>query len=365
MASNKNQHFVPRCYLRPFTVDEAGVAINLYNIDRRRFIRMAPVKNQCSGNYFYGRNRFLEEDIQNLEIEYSTALRLIISPGYMLTNQHKRLLGKFWLFQHLRTEEASRRAIVMNEGMWQATGISGTTFRMEIREAVQMSMEIFVKTMDIVSDLQMCLIRNRTQIPFITSDDPAVLTNRWYLQNPRGIGRSFGFMSAGAIILLPISPSILCLGYDRDVYNVPHRNLWCDVRDPSEVKALNQHQFLNCRANIFVQNPDDSDMVHECFLDTLPFRISQRYRYNYAVRDRSEGDYERFISVDPTEVKNHGEAIVHLQTLHPSPAAWPRLLSWKKKGFIFYNGTGVGYVRRKHIIVDSSPPFRKERARGN
>lgn len=34
MASNKNQHFVPRCHLRPFTRDTEGKVINLFNLDR-------------------------------------------------------------------------------------------------------------------------------------------------------------------------------------------------------------------------------------------------------------------------------------------------------------------------------------------
>ncbi|AXW32869.1 hypothetical protein CJO88_05685 [Ralstonia solanacearum] len=55
VATNKNQHFVPRCYLRQFTIDRGNKAINLYNVERDRFIEGAPVKNQCSGDYFYGK----------------------------------------------------------------------------------------------------------------------------------------------------------------------------------------------------------------------------------------------------------------------------------------------------------------------
>lgn len=48
MAINKNQHFVPRCHLRPFTLGAAGLAINLINLDRKVLIPNAPVNNQCS-----------------------------------------------------------------------------------------------------------------------------------------------------------------------------------------------------------------------------------------------------------------------------------------------------------------------------
>jgi hypothetical protein len=86
MASNKNQHFVPRCYLRPFTIDGANRAINLYNIDRRKFIERAPVKHQCSGDYFYGKDQLLDKAIQAMEGAYGTALRIITSQNCALTD---------------------------------------------------------------------------------------------------------------------------------------------------------------------------------------------------------------------------------------------------------------------------------------
>src|SRR6476660_6741129 len=103
MASNKNQHFVPRCYLRPFTIGGVGSAINLYNIDRQKFIELAPVKHQCSGDYFYGKDPELEKAIQSVEGAYGATLRAIIGPQYSLTDEHRHVLKIFWLLQHLRT----------------------------------------------------------------------------------------------------------------------------------------------------------------------------------------------------------------------------------------------------------------------
>lgn len=54
MASNKNQHFVPRCHLKPFTLDSTKKNINLFNIDREQILENVPIKNQCSSDYFYG-----------------------------------------------------------------------------------------------------------------------------------------------------------------------------------------------------------------------------------------------------------------------------------------------------------------------
>ena len=60
MAANKNQHFVPRCYMRPCTVGAEAKAVNLFNLDRAKAIPNAPLKGQCSGDYFYGEDLRLE-----------------------------------------------------------------------------------------------------------------------------------------------------------------------------------------------------------------------------------------------------------------------------------------------------------------
>jgi hypothetical protein len=110
MASNKNQHFVPRCYLAPFTHDAAGKAINLLNIDRRKAVQGAPVKGQCSGNYFYGEDLVLERAMQQFEGQYAGRLRAILTPKYRLLPEDESMLRRFWLLQYMRTEAASLRS---------------------------------------------------------------------------------------------------------------------------------------------------------------------------------------------------------------------------------------------------------------
>lgn len=78
MASNKNQHFVPRCHLRPFTLGSEDAAISLFNLERKKLIPNAPVKNQCSKDYFYGTDEKLEKAIQLIESGYAQALRDLI-----------------------------------------------------------------------------------------------------------------------------------------------------------------------------------------------------------------------------------------------------------------------------------------------
>ncbi|MDN7874244.1 DUF4238 domain-containing protein [Burkholderia aenigmatica] len=362
MATNKNQHFVPRCYLRQFTSDGNDKSISLYNIERNRFIEGAPVKNQCSGDYFYGKDPLLEEAIQAIEQSYATAIREIIRPGYQLTDEHCSVLQLFWLMQHLRTEAASKRAVEMSNSMASIVESDHVDFKLQIRDAVQIAMQAFYESMDIVSDLRVCLVKNRSNIPFITSDDPAVLSNRWHLQIARKTGLSFGLNSAGALLFLPISPTILFLAYDQNIYNIPSKKGWVDLRRDVDANAFNQHQFLNCRANLFVKNPQHFELIQTAFLEVFKHRPPARHRMHYAVLDKTGDGYERYVVVDYEKAGQHETAIIHTQAVHTVPTTWPQQVLWRADGSYFYNGTGVGYVRQASAPLSGTSPFSRFRA---
>ncbi|MBB5206359.1 hypothetical protein HNQ51_003705 [Inhella inkyongensis] len=365
MATNKNQHFVPRCHLRPFTKDEGDASINVFNLDRRKLIANAPVKNQCSRDYFYGKDALLETAIASLERAYGATVRAIRTPGYSLREEHKVLLRRFWLFQSLRTEAASSRAVEMSADLQQFAGEGAASFRLDIKQAVQTSMRVFADAMDAVEGLKVCLVRNRTSLPFITSDDPAVLTNRWYLEDKRASGRSFGWQSAGALALLPLTPKVLCIAYDGDVYSIQHDRGWAETRREEDVLAFNQHQLLNCFANVYLHDATYSPELSAQYDVASARRLPSRRAFHVAVFDRIEGEYTRYRVVTPEEANACTlETICHSETLHCSPTLWPALVRWRTPGSVFTNGTGVKYVRREvAATMQSHRDFWREDAR--
>jgi Protein of unknown function (DUF4238) len=254
MATNKNQHFVPRCYLRAFTSRKENREINLFNIDRKKIIRCASVRNQCSGDYFYGDDLAIERALQSVEGPYAETLREFTSPGYRLSESHSLQLKRFWLLQHMRTEAMSRRAVLMSAELGESIGGESDNYRVEVKQAVQHAMHTFVSAINSVDDLKCCLVRNRTSVSFIASDDPAVLTNRWHLNSAKTKGDAFGLTGSGAMIFLPLAPDLIFIGYDGDVYKVPERNGYITVTKEADILAFNEHQILNCNANIYFGN---------------------------------------------------------------------------------------------------------------
>jgi len=360
MATNKNQHYVPRCYLKPFTLNGENLAINLLNLDRQRPIPSAPVKNQCSGDYFYGQDDLLENAIRFVESGYASAVARIHAPQYRLTEGDRVVLRTFMLLQHMRTEAASRRSVEMFAGMERSIGEPLSGLVPSIKQAVQLAMRAFADEMHLFDDLKVCLIRNRTRRPFVTSDDPAVVANRWHKEDLRVRYKSPGLMACGTTVFLPLSPRVLCVAYDGDVHSVPHESGWTEVRNECDVEAFNEQQFLNAFRNIYFRDWGDNCGVLSAYRAVQDRRLSSKHRVNYAVLDRVDGAHKRYRVVERSDAETHEEAIIHTESLSPTPSRWPTQLRWRARGSVYTNGTGAGYIRAAQTLFRSVGGYWRE-----
>ncbi len=361
MANNKNQHFVPRCYLRPFTQGGEGLAINLFNLERMKLISNAPVKNQCSRDYFYGTDELLENAIQHVETGYSKSLRDLLNDNRSLSEDNKIVLRIFWLFQHLRTEAAAKSAVQMAEQTRSIAGLSPEEFSLGIKEAVQIACRTFAGVMHHIDDLKFCIFKNKSEFPFITSDNPAVHTNRWHLENKRTRGLSFGIRSAGMLAILPLTPRLLLLGYDGDVYSVPNERGVIEIRNARDVIAFNRHQFLHCVANVYVNDASYEEDLLKHYLEIESIRPKSRHIIHYAEIDSTYGSHSRYVVISPDKRDKSKEAIMHAQVINPHPGIWPSQIKIRSNGSVYTNGTGMGYVRAAKAFSTYQPEFRRER----
>jgi hypothetical protein len=344
MPANKNQHFVPRCYLRPFSRAAEAKAINLFNVDSARAIANAAVKGQCSGDYFYGEDQILERRLTQFEGEYARCLAAVSSDGFRLTADHAATLRQFWLLQHMRTEAASLTVVRMMQQMDKDLGGLPPGYKLDIKEAVRTAMLIFFLEPPEISDLDVRLVRNRSALPFITSDNPAVLTNRFHLTAGWTAGISPGMGNAGTVGLLPLSPNILLLIFDRDVHYVKHQFGWIDLERAADADAFNQHQVLNCNANLYFDAWNDRQVVADLVQRLVPNKPAEHFRNEYGVLDHVEEGRQVYRIVAAEEVKGR-EGFIHTSKVTPAPLTWPSILSWRAGGTVYVSGTGEGIVR--------------------
>jgi hypothetical protein len=257
--------------------------------------------------------------------------------------------------QHCRTEAASRRAYEMTAAMTDVPGVDveghPKSFREAIRMAVTEAMRTFADIMAIVDDLKICVVCNRTGVPFVTSDDPAILTNRWHQQNRRTQHLSFGLKSAGVLLLMPLSPELHCILYDGDVYTIGQARGWIDLEDPSDAAALNEHQALNCLANLYFRDWEARAGVLAALASAKQRRPVHRQEVYYAVKDKVDAWGTRYAVIPKSELREGVDTLIHVIPARPTPSAWPSFLQYRRDGKAYSNGTRAGYVRR-HCLDD-------------
>jgi Protein of unknown function (DUF4238) len=265
MPALKNQHFVPRCLLRPFTLAENDRSINLYNLNHRRPITKASIKGQCARDYLYGKDGKIEKMLSRVESRYSLIMRGIIEG----TKEDEGVLDDLRYFTYLqlvRTEMAVNRARFAYEKMH--AGVFGEDAEdpstPSNHQLMIDSLKRCVDTYRYISDLKPRLIENRTKTEFVISDDPSIFTNRFTFQRLKD--RSFGIGSSGALFLMPLTPHLCFVCYDGQVYTAPNLiNGRIVVTKSNDAEAVNELQYLNAAENIYFRCWDDREYIKNSF----------------------------------------------------------------------------------------------------
>jgi hypothetical protein len=209
MAEHKRQHYVPRCHFKPFSVDGVGNAINLLNIASGKAVRCAPVKGQCAKDYMYGEDLAAEKAFQRIEGEYARVVRVVSAGPTALRDYDFHGLRFFAALQFFRTEMAAVRRshevhILMDQAIFEGRPAHLVPEGRGIpddREIMRLVMSTGLRSSGVFNDLKPCLVRNSTATDFVTSDDPAVFTSRYYFQKQRS--SNFGLTSSGAMLIFP------------------------------------------------------------------------------------------------------------------------------------------------------------------
>jgi hypothetical protein len=225
------------------------------------------------------------------------------------------------------------------------------------------AMRHYAETMNIIDDLKVRIIRNLTSDPFITSDDPAVLANRWHQQDARALHRSFGIASAGAVLFLPLSPTLLAVLLDGDVYTAESSRGWIDVSDPVDIAACNYHQVLNCAANLYFGEVNATDYVRSTASAVAHLRPPKRFEVFMPVPDGGTDTHTRYTVIPDADLREHKDVLVHVRSVRPVPSKWPSFLKFRSGRSVFTNDTGAGFRRRMTVVSNSwdGPPWRKVR----
>jgi hypothetical protein len=348
MPENKIQHYVPRCHLRPFTLNSEGVAINLFNIKLEKSIKNAPVKNQCAKDYFYGNDGSLEQAFVPIEGRYATLIRSMIGGDLALRKAEMSFLRDFSYMQSIRTEMARKKLAAFHDKFAEFIGEDSDAAK-SLRDVsehtiIHDSLKMFDDLRYKLADLKSCIILNSSQCDFITSDDPAIFTNRFHFQKLNK--QDFGLANTGALLFMPLSPKLIFLSYDGACYTFPSiiGNV-VETNFANDVLALNELQYIRAENNIYFQRWEEREKIASELESVKKLRPEKWSRTFYAVKDGGTDNHKRFRVVSREETMKEGHFLIHHQVIHPSPPNWLSKMKWHHKPRYVDTRSGAGYVR--------------------
>lgn len=335
--------------MEPFSDKGEGKAIGLYTSFADRYVYGAAVKHQCSRDYFYGRDGAMESHLCKLESRYAAKVREIVAAGQTRPALAFEWMQLFWCVQWARTEAAAEQARSMAVAMAQVANHAGLASPPEDERWVSLPMGAISRAHLETEDLAHVVLRNRTAMPFVTSDNPAVVTNRFRAVEPRLRDGPAGLGSAGAILFLPITPSHAIMWYDRDVYSVKNQNGWYDIKNEKDVAAINQHQILNCICNVYFSASHNHEWIREEFEVLSCERKKSLWKQRFGVLEGRNDGVERYRFIKGVRGEEHRRGLIVVSAVPRYPTLWPTFLCWHLRGVAFDTGTAAGFVRQAFL----------------
>ena len=207
-----------------------------------------------------------------------------------------------------------------------------------------LSLKMALKLKEYVSDLKAIIFRNRTDIDFIISDNPLVLTNRFSFQRLKE--SAFGLSNSGAILAMPMTPKMCLVWYDRGVYNVPNASgtPFVDVKRGEDAASINEWQYLHAQENLYFFRWEDRPYIQEQAERFVVGRqelkpVTALYVRDYSVPGES---YRRGTAAEEAAAK---KSLILARPGHPEPSRWPSLIKFRTKPKTYSNGSAIGFVR--------------------
>jgi hypothetical protein len=349
VADRKNQHYVPKCHFKPFTVDREGRGVHVFNFSAQKAIPNAPVKGQCAKDYFHGSDLWLENALSHVETHYGVVVHPLSAE--VIKQIDLPFLADYTYLQYHRTDVAVRRKrlaeIDMQDALFTGTSQEPPEVDLSDQALIHESIDAFKAMRPLLADLKSCLIKNQTTRDFVTSDDPAVLTNRFYIQ--RLDRTDFGIASSGIMLVLPLTPRYAFLAYDGGAYMIPEKKEGVvEINDVRDVYALNELQYLKAAQNVYFSNWSERDLIASEFKAVASRRTEKWNVVNMAVP--VDGDPTLYRQVSWEKAREARRSLLHLQVNFPRPTTWVSKIKHRTPPRTYTNGTGTGHVRKREFL---------------
>ena len=302
-TDKKNQHYVPKLYLRNFSYENNKNQIGLFNVNNELFISKAKLKTQGSKNFFYGEDGIIEDNLSNVEGNLATIINDLIE---LQTVPDKNTASHFELLFFVTLTElrnpvkidgmkdmfAGMRKQILEEHP--ESDVEKLIPNPSHEEIVKMLMTSTIEMANMIFDLEYKLLINNTLTPFITSDFPIAKYNQ-FLELKKWRHSKTGFGITGLQIFIPINHKMVLVLYDKDIYKLgDKKKKFHIVSNPKDVDEINVLQFLNCISTIFFDEKANETYIRYLHKKSKKFKKANvtRIELSYLIKKGEENNKE-------------------------------------------------------------------------
>ncbi len=271
--AKKNQHYVPKFYLRYFSFRKNLKQIGIYNVNNNFFKQDVPLKHQCSKDFFYGEDERIENFLSKLEGQFDSCIKqIILNEDLLKKNQEE--LHKLLTFLVI-TDIRSLTNIENMKNFHERVNSLDAEYNfpdLGHQRIVDIIFSAFLDVLPTVLDLEYKLFKNETNTAFISSDFPISKYNLLFENLPKYFS-STGYRSKGLLVFLPISPFLTVVFYDKSTYKIGNKkDQVIPIANKLEVDQLNLLQILNSNEIVFFNELITKEYIHQL--------ISKANKYN-------------------------------------------------------------------------------------
>lgn len=274
MPEHKKQHYVPQFYLKRFSTD--GKRINIWNMQRKKKIYSGSLRAQCYKDYFYGKQLGVEKILgETIEGAVAKIFENIEKHSILpepLSAEHFTLIIHM-LAQHGRTKYAADSLNEVNDWLMRQiyrgkANAEGEQYKIPVKDTPLVSLGLSIQGYPLLLDLNYNLLVNKTEVEFVTSDNPVVFYNQFF--SFRENVSSTGVQTKGLQIFLPIDPFNALVFYDPWIYSIENsRGRIVEVSFENDVHAINTLQMCSALNSVYFRDKDfDIDLL---FRTASPF----------------------------------------------------------------------------------------------
>lgn len=304
MADKKKQHYIPKLYLKLFSINRENSQIALFYIPKELYKASVPLKSQAKEDYFYGEDGTLEEDLSKLEALAAPCLKGIIKTSALpkkLSEGYFKILS-FSMIMSSRTKDAAEEINAITDQMAKLMMSGHDEFKDKIddyvikqKNAAAMAVATTAESLPITFDLKLKLLINRTSLRFITSDNPVIKYNQ-FLEQRKHFGGHVGLATKGLQIFFPVSPTHMLCFYDDWVYKIGDKlKTVVEITVAEDIDKLNSLQILNCFDHLYFNSDISERYIRQLYLKVNNKRIVEYSQIKELQKSKKENGEERVL----------------------------------------------------------------------